>query len=676
MDTMRLWVSVLLGCVSCGASGGKPVERPAPRVAPVAETSEVERHPYAELVEPAAPSAAVSPGAWLQIGNAARLVSLLPSQVQAQPSLQPFRDVTTLARGALGADIASVIDLAQPLDVAVSIPQPHQEPALVVAFRLRAPDAIERGQAGLTLRRVVPGMWLIGDRSSPALEGPAPPSDDEGEDEAEEDRGELPESEPSSPPLTCVLAHAGAPVGFRVLCGARLENVQRAAPFLLRELPRSTADVQLELGGPAYRALIEQGVATVKAKAEGPMEAQSSGEKFGEQVGLAIVETLGAHERVSLSLRLGSAGAELQLDVAFPDSPLTQGLQRWALSAQKQRLPGSFGLLPSDHGLAFSFVGLGQDTTRSFLSTALGTIMTDTAQEFVVPASQQRELIEAFRGIVPADAHVSLAMGADVDAIEAALTSRAVVQADSARTPLTAASIKALQEAFGGWVTIGLDVSPKPYLAAVERLLRADALPMRRRAGMPRKSSEREDSDLVRRPVSTRGLPSGTIHVLEKVRPAKTYLSTFDKPPILPYDAHWLVVPDGPRVWIVIARSEAGAGARALALLRRDHRLAQLPDVQQAIEQPLLGAWHYSMAGMRLQSLDFDSALQRDISRTHLQIFRKLLRQAKTPMLMTIEAVPLSTPGAGFGLRGKLHVNQTALTELFEAYALSLAELP
>jgi hypothetical protein len=662
---MRLWVLAVVGCVGCASGNAKPSA--VPRRAPVvAEPTEAERRPYAELV-PAPAVAAASPGIWLQVANPSLLVGKLPDAVQSKPVLRVLKDVMALTSGALGPDVAAIVDLSQPVDLVMPIDGLGLSPPLAFALRVRSPEVIERGEAGLTLRRVGAGFWRLGNE----LSAPSDLEQQEGEEEEEpeDEEGEMAEAEPAPSRLPCLLAHAAPPVGYRVLCGGQLDFVQASAPFLLGERPKVSADVHVELGGPAYRAVLDKALAQVKAEGKTELQTLSGSEKFGEQAGLAIVEALGAHDQISLDVRLGTAGAELQLDVAFPESAASAGLQQWAAARANSRLPASFGRLPGDSGMAFSFSGLGKDTTRSALELVLGQITSDMAQEFVLSEKEVRQLTEAFIGIVPADAHFSVAAGADANAVESVLMGEPVRQADALQRALSPAAVKELQAAVGGWIAIGLDVPPNEYLPAVERMLRADAIPMRRRPGMPRKDSEREDSHTKRAALTTRGLPKGTLHLVNSVRPAKTFRPPIDgsEPPILPYDAHWLIVPDGQRVWIVITRNEALAGARALSLLGGGPRLAERADLQQAIARPLLLAMSYSLAGARLQGLDWDSVGQRELARVQFRRNGKVMHGANTPMLLTVEVLPQPTSSHVFALRAQLRVNQAAMSELADA---------
>jgi hypothetical protein len=667
---MRLWVLAVLGYLvgsGCAGGGARPIAGSQPR-ATAEEPTEVERHPYAELMAPPAAGDAASPGLWIRVNNVAQLQSKLPSSVQSHPALEVYKDLSMLVSAVLGADVGAVIDLSQPIDVAMAIPRGFEKPAPVVAFRVRSPATIERGQAGLTLRHLAAGMWLLGDeppQPSPVEPDESAMDDDEEAPDDEEDGEALPEG-PSESRLPCVLAHAPPPVGYRVLCGEQLSLVRALSAFLLRDAPAPAADLHGELGGPAYRALVDQALTEARAEGKAEIEAQTGSEKLGAEIGLAIIETLGAHERIGLDIRLGATGVEATLDVAFPELAATAGLQQWARSVSERRLPGGFALLPTDNAFALSFAGLGEQAMRSFASLLLGELSTEMAQEFVLSAAQLNELTESFVGMFPSDAHFSVAAGSDLTAIEKVLNGDAVRQADEAGRPLTPAAIKDLQAALAGWVTVGFELPPKDYLPAVERMLRADAIPMRRRPGMPRKDSDREDTTLRKRPVTTRGLPAGTLHIVEQVRPAKTYRPPVDgsEPPVLPYDAHWLVVPDGPRVWAVGARNEAMAGRQALLALQTSARLG--PQARAA-ERPLLGAWSFNLSGMRLQSLDWNSVSERHEARRQLRRYGTQLRGAKTPMLITLAvAPPLANGAPGFGFRAQLHVNQAALTELID----------
>lgn len=678
---MRLWALVVLGCVGC-AGNAKPIATSVPSAPAPSAPADDERRPYAELVSSAPADAEKSPGIWVQVRDVAQLGGKLPKSLQTEVPGRMVTDIARTVSATFGADVAAVIDLSQPVDVALSMPQGLGPPYPVFGFRVRSPEAVERGQAGLTLRRLSAGVWQLGD-VVPTEPEPVPDDSELDDDEAammdeEEEEGEEPEPEPDAP-VPCLLAHAPAPVGYRVLCSPDEDMLHTLVGFMLRDTPTTQADVHVELSGAMYRKAMQGALGAAIASGQAEVETNTGGEKLGAKMGVAIVEAFAAHERLSFDAHFAPTGAELVMDLAFPSSLSTAPLELWTRSISTHRLPKSFALLPADHGLALAFSGLGQDATKAALTAFLDEVFGGMAQEYVLSAQELTEMNASFAGLVPRDAHFSFAAGVDAAAATAALNGNKVEQADATDRPLTPAAIKELQASMAGWMVVGLDVPPKDYLPAVERMLRANAIPMRRRPNMPRKDSDREDTKLRRRPLKTAGLPPGTLHLVDEVRPAKTYRAPLDgsEPPILPHDSHTLVIPDGQRVWIVSARDEALAGQRALSLLRGGATLAARPDIQQAIERPLLGAWSFTASGMILQGLDWDSADQRRLARIKLRRFRKQMEGMNTPMLATLElSPPPANDAPGFGFRAKLLVSDKTIGDYLGATSPALSISP
>jgi hypothetical protein len=664
---MRLWVLAVLGCVGCAGSA-TPSVTSVPSAAATSAPVDDERRPYAELTQPAEADALKSPGIWVQVRDVAQLSGKLPKSLQTGAPGRMVSEIVQTVSSTLGADVGAVVDLSQPVDVAVSIPRGLGPPHPVFGFRVRSPEAIERGQAGLTLRRLSAGVWQLGDviQAAPAPEpDDSELDDDETAMDEEEEEGEEPEPEPDER-VPCLLAHAPAPVGYRVLCGPDGDMLRDLVGFMLRDTVVTQADVHVELSGPIYQERLQAALGEAIASGKAEAETNTGGEKLGAKMGIAIVEAFAAHERISFDVQFAPTGVDLLMDLAFPRSLATAPLELWTRSMATRRLPKSFALLPADHGLALAFTGLGQDATKAAMSAFWDELLGGMAQEYVLKPQELAEMNAAFTGLVPSDAHFSFAAGVDAAAASAVLSGQKVAQADATDRPLTPAAIKELQASLAGWMVVGLDVPPKDYLPAVERMLRANAIPMRRRPNMPRKDSDREDSKLRRRPLKTAGLPVGTLHLVDEVRPAKTYRAPLDgsEPPILPHDSHMLVVPDGQRVWLVSARDEALAGQRALAIVRGGATLAARPDIQQAVERPLIGAWSFTAGGMILQGLNWDSADERRLARIKLRRFKKQVDGMNTPMLATLELTPPPANDApGFGFRVKLLVSDTTLGE-------------
>lgn len=665
---MRLWALAVLGCVSCAGSA-KPNATSVASAPVTSAPTDDERRPYAELTQVAAGDALKSPGIWVQVRDVAQLSAKLPKSLQTEAPGRMVNEIAKTVSSTLGGDVAAVIDLSQPVDVAMSIPRGFGPPYFVFGFRVRSPEAIERGQAGLTLRRLRAGVWQLGDVVQAEPE-PEPDDSELDDDEAamdeEEEESEEPEPEPPDEHVPCLLAHAPAPVGYRVLCGPEQDMLHELVGYMLRDTVVTQADVHVELSGPIYQERMQAAFSEVIASGKAEAETNTGGERLGAQMGVAIVEAFAAHERISFDAHFAPTGVELLMDLAFPRSLATAPLELWTRSMTTRRLPKSFAQLPADHGMALAFTGLGQDATQAALSALLDEVLAGMSQEYVLSPQELTEMNAAFTGLVPSDAHFSFAAGVDAAAASAALNGHKVEQADATDRPLAPAAIKELQASLAGWMVVGLDVPAKDYLPAVERMLRANAIPMRRRPNMPRKDSDREDSKLRRRPLKTAGLPAGTLHLVDEVRPAKSYRAPLDgsEPPILPHDSHTLVVPDGQRVWLVSARDEALAGQRALSMVRDGATLAARPEIQQAVERPLLAAWSFTAGGMILQGLDWDSADERRMARRKLRRFQKQMEGMSTPMLATLElSPPPANDAPGFGFRVKLLVSDKTLGE-------------
>ena len=670
---MRFWALVVLGCVGCAGSA-KPNVTSVPSAPAPAEPAEDERRPYAELMQPAPGDAEKSPGIWVQVRDVAQLGARLPKSLQTEAPGRMVSEIAQTVSSQFGADIAAVIDLSQPVEIALSMPRGFGPPYPVFGFRVRSPEAIERGQAGLTLRRLSAGVWQLGDVVQAAEPEPefddSELDDDEAAMDEEEEEGEEPEPEPDEP-VPCLLAHAPEPVGYRVLCGPEEDMLHTLVGFMLRDTPVTQADVHVELSGATYQKTVQTAFEAAIASGKTEAETNTGSEKLGAKMGVAIVEAFAAHERISFDARVAPTGVELLMDLAFPRSLTTAPLELWTRSMSTRRLPKSFALLPADHGLALAFSGLGEDATKAAVSAFLEEVFGGMGQEYVITPQELTEMNAAFAGLVPRDAHFSFAAGVDAAAATAALNANKVEQADATDRPLTPAAIKELQSSLAGWMVVGLDVPAKDYLPAVERMLRVNAIPTRRRPNMPRKDSEREDSKLRRRPLKTAGLPAGTLHLVDEVRPAKTYKPPVDgsEPPILPHDSHTLVIPAGQRVWVVSARDEALAGQRALALVRGSATLAARPEIQQAVERPLLGAWSFTASGMILQGLDWDSADERRMARRKLRRFQKQVEGTSTPMLATLElSPPPANDAPGFGFRVKLLVSDKTIGEYLGSF--------
>ncbi len=607
--------------VGCGAAPKRvAVEKPVPGVVAVEE----ERTPYAELASQ--PVAAELDGVWVRVESMKRTFDGLPSLVKGTAPLARLRDLVEGRSGLLPADVAAVIDPARPIDLTMPLSLTLGVDAPIWAFHVRSDDAIAQGEAGLTLRRVRPGVWNMGgvvtarpqaepgydDDSEPPEEGDEPPED----------------ATPPAEPVSCQLWHLPAPVGYRVVCSQSLEAIEHTAGFLLSPARASSAarDLHLELAGPSY-ANACQHFLQIANQGE---KAKSSAERSGEQLAKQLFGALFEHDRLTLDVTVDNLRAQAQLELVYGEHLSSPGFAEWLAQSAKATLPSSYARLPSDSQLS---VGLNLGAT--VVPFLLGEFERSIDEETLTPPAQKRELLEALRGIFPVDGRASFAMGMDVSAALAALDSPAVQLADDADKPLRPAAVAQLQAALGGWVVIGLEEPPARYLAAAKRAYRVGKLKSPDRPGREEKN-RRSDSNLVSQSGAPRGLPRDTLHFVDAVRPSRKYVPPADgsAPPILPYDGHILLVPDEQRVWIVYARSEAVAVKQAQALLgsRTSREGAKVPNgmLAAALQIALLG----------VPDVHADSKSERKAARRLLAAIDRAPGRAQLPVPLLVQVLP------------------------------------
>lgn len=616
--------------MGCGAAP-KPVavEKPVVSVAPVEE----ERTPYAELASQ--PAATELDGVWVRVESLKRTFDGLPELVKALPPLMRLQELVEGRSGLLPADVAAVIDPAQPIDLTMPLSFGLGVDAPIWAFHVRSDDAVAQGAAGLTLRRVRAGVWNMGGVVAPQPQA-EPGYDDDSEPSEEGD--EPPED--TMPPVeraSCQLWHLPAPVGYRVVCSQNLEVIERTAGFLLSPARASTAarDAHLELAGPSYAKACQRFLQVVNQGEK----ATSSAERTGEQLAQQLFGALFEHDRLALDLTLSNLRARAQLELVYGEHLSTPGFAEWLAQSAKATLPPSYARLPSDGRLNVGF-NLGPPLV-SFL---LEELERSFNEETLTPPAQTREFIEALRGVLPADGRASFAIGMDVPAALEALNNPAVQLADDADKPLRAAAVAQLQAALGGWVVVGLDEPPARYLAAAKRAYRAGKLKSRDRPGHEEKN-RRSDSKLSQSG-APRGLPLDTLHFVNAVRPSRKYVPPSDgsAPPILPYDAHILIVPDEPRVWIVYARSEAVAVKQAQALLSPSAGR----ETTQVTSGMLAAAMQVALFGV--SDVHGDSKSERNAARRVLAAIDRAPGRAQLPVPLLVQVQPRQD-APGFVLR-------------------------
>jgi hypothetical protein len=504
---------------------------------------------------------------------------------------------------------------------------------------------------------VGPGAWDIGGVVAAPVE-PEPEVEEEGDpDEAEE----WPEDLPNIPELKCRLVHAAPPVGFRVLCVMpgpdEQQKLERAFAFLLAsERAPDGADLHVEIGGPSY--------ASFKARMGEVWDARSAqnpkldGAEHITGMLTDVGRALAGHERATFDVSFVGDRAVLELGLAYPDASTSSGFRAWLDHASGAKLPSAANRLPSDSGFALAFSGLGRDATSHVLSE----LEAETEEDHDVDPKRLTELTTALAGVVPVDSHFALAIGFDADAASSALHSDSVRIADETDKPLSAAAVKQLQAALGGWTVFGLDVPPERYLPAVQRLylIRNLKLPYKPGKARPSLSASSE----YRVAAVPRGLPKGTLSFVERSRRTRKLPDGVTSPP-LDFDRHLLFVPDGSRVWIVVSRNPKVAVRRAQLLLehRESFVWARAPGASPVVESS------FDLRSLLAFALDWDTKEQRAAARASLSRVNQAPNSAGLRIPLRLDVVK---GDAEHRLRMQSELN---LSDLF-AQAVALAPLP
>ena len=629
---MKIATWTLIGGFVLTACASAP--KPAPVRPPVrAETDpEQERRPYAEEAPNLPQTPAEVDGLWIHLQSPSSSWSRLPTLVQGFPALAPFKQLAQ-GGGLLPRDAAAVIDLSQPLDVSMPMPSPGTTDLTQVwIFRVRSPEAVLHGEAGLTLHRVSPGVWDMGSVSARAPEASEPPLDDDEEGNPEE-------AELALAPLHCRLAHLPEPIGFRVLCAKDVEHLALAQPLLRASLAiQTSSDLHLELAGASYRAARDKLLTMTQRRA-------SMGDQGDRRVTELLTSGFAAlleHQRLTFDFSLDGPRANAGLAFVYEQQSQSPRFEKWLAYSAQGSLPPSFARLSSHSGMTIGAHGFGSELV-SFLLEEMMAVMDETT--FIKPkdAAEARAIMKE---LVPTGGRITVGFGYDTEAALSVLNA-GIKLTDEREDPPNAADAKALQAAMAGWVVIGIDAPPSSYLPALKRLYASRNMPA---PSKDPKADRRYPSHTRWRalPVPA-GMPAGTQHYLAETRKNPKYQDGYTALE-LEYDENILAVPDTDRVWIVIARSKDGAVRRARALLA--DKPAELP--KPAPEHPA-GAFFFDMASMVQAGLDWDSRLQRETARHELGAVLRAPKRGKVQTPIWFDVVPHA--GGGYSLRAQTQVN-------------------
>jgi hypothetical protein len=541
-------------------------------------------------------------------------------------------DPESLVALAIGAPVGAIVDLDQPIDLAVSdVDTPEGSPKIAGAVAL----------TDLAAARELLEKYYKATPTSPGITRLEP-------------RDDAPDG---ASPRPCVLAAASgpdatAPRTTRLVCGERLDAVRHLGPYLTRTMTRiaSRDDLRVEvfvreLHPPkaGKKELTPGGSIPVDAGTTDPTDKLFNDltEKLTDDVGSVVLEA--SSDGTAVDLRLS---AKL-VDTA---SPLSRALL--GAGTPSAPPPAAFDRLPRDASFAWYGRGatpadLGPLRTRVFDS-----LRSWLADDGFTPGAIDTQLAP-FEHLALSGGSWVVASGLRVDAARAALDA----YADAGKT--TEAARAKARAAMQGWFVGAVEEPSQGWLDGVRELVKNDPV---KPTGKPRRKRDptKESTRLSLAPVPpSLQLPPGALHVVSHVtqNPEWTLDQKKKKLPIKPGDAvipravHVFVVPDGARTWFAAAEDAALAATEVRGSLSAAGDAGTLKtrrDLDALRAMAASSAGFLSVAGLStwLHSDWSDEGLRK--VRESLMGLAALTDQGTTPVPMALAATR-AAGGAGSG---------------------------
>lgn len=490
--------------------------------------------------------------------NAERLLRVVGVSL---PAISP----DLLAMGLLGSSVASVIDLAGPVDLAfcgtdferfaVGIPvAAEMQPRLGKLFNLRL-------QRGL--------LRIVGSAA---------------EEEGEGAPGAL---------GACAFVGAEEESGARLVCASDEALLESAGMYLGRTVLHEgrDGDVRLEMLNSEFF----QKIADESSDGNTNDWAEAAGERYAMSFFRDI-------QQLSLIGSWGKSDIEAEAVLGF--RPNSSGFSQ-ALSARvplQSPSTASFLRLPKDASFAFHGHAGNSQAMAPMRDEFLRALNDDLESDGYDPV-----LLETFRkrmsDLFFTGGSYSIAYGIDRAAAEKALAAYAK---DKKKPALRAAAYRSLR----GWAMFAVDESTEKWAKGIEDLVRVgNELDRKRNGGVPVTSATpitgRKPDDLVSTTLAVvtppAALPKGSLHVEIRSKPLKK-----EAPPA--YTKHLYVVPDGSRTWIGLSEDEAPMLNRLRAAREglADQTIASVPELANAASQGAVAAGYFSLAGGTFLFLDDD----------------------------------------------------------------------
>jgi hypothetical protein len=626
-------VGALLFLPCCG---GAPPLAPAPTPAPAAAPSPP---PPPDVTAVPAPAGLI---AYARLSKPSQAMKTALGWAHLPP-LRPAELNSALA----GENIGDVVDLDQPIDVALVNGGTGLVPAWAVSAGVRS---LEAARSALSERlTLAPGengaFWI-----RPAGEG------------AKKGTTERP----------CEIAPAAGPMPFRLVCGASEEALGYLAPYLTRTSPRQTfeSDMHLELYSeplkPFAKMMRSQAPALLESMLELRRTQAPALADLVEAVVGDLVDLVGDLGKTQIDAQIAPEGVNAALHVGF--TGMTSLLAKMSTAHPERAdvaLP-SFWRLPDDSDNAFFSRGYDAkelDHARDLSILAVEGLLGKEG----LPEADQKAIGAALHDVLT-DAPVVYARGSDVVAVQKALVAFQTAKEGMAKEQ----AARAAMEPYLGWWVFGFDEPPTRLQGVVKAMVAAWNRP-----GIAKwlKTHVEGVPAPVLRTLPASGLPKDASHLElsvfirpDEAKPVPGPVKVKTTPPT-PIRLHLLVVPDAGRTWLVLAADERMAFAKAKGLLASGAAgapgtLASNPRLESLREGRETGGGFTTLRAWVALSPEPNLEVPHGKASDPLGLLASLPAQGLTPIVFTVGSTPAGGDDTAGAFVGKLSIPRPAIEDV------------
>jgi hypothetical protein len=475
-----------------------------------------------------------------------------------------------------GGPLGSVVDLDEPIDLAVSATGKDDDIGGLVALAAGVHDP-EAAKALLAERF----------KLTPASNGiialrPAPPQPNGSGDDGRSDDDRHP----------CELAPAAGRAPMRLVCGLDEASLTALAPWLTRTAARADGgtDGHVEIHLGPVKKVLADGWQKVSGLLDMMFDDGSQGASGSiKELGKSGLRDLAAFvddvESVAFDTTLDDAGATLTTTFVIPGatSPFSRLLV--ANADQNGPPPATFWQTPGDADAAFFHRGLEVNDYVHERDLFLR-VIADALVAEGVSDRDRRGIVDALTALA-SPSPMAYASGVDTAALGRAVAAKRAL-GDGADPGERADAARAAAGAFLGWHVLESDVPAAGVVDALKGLAAVWSRPSMQAVYRAKVKMPPPSMRIVPMPAAKPPWPSGTEHVvLEIVLPAfQPTKGGKAKGGNKPFVVHAVVVPDGQRTWIgfgsdlALASSKVAAAANGAGATLRSR--GDLNDMAQA----------------------------------------------------------------------------------------------